>query len=187
MPIDIKENTREMREAGQKNYTPSNAITKAPKARENASQALKFEGRRFLGTTAGGKEIWVNFEMTRENTSATPKIKVWYSANVDLLREEGAVLANRRISFGTGAEQRTNVSALLTSREKPHGAVTLRTLDWLEEIIQKCDMENPRRMHAFDIANAIFVGTIDDVELFKTRFRINDMLSVWGFRENYDK
>jgi len=186
MPINIQENTREMREAGQKNYTPSNAVTKAPYAVQNAANALKFEGRRFLGTTAGGKEIWVNFEMTRENTSATPKIRVWFTANVDLLRQEGAVLANRRISFGTGVEQRSSIDSLLISREKPQGAVTLSTLDWLEKIIHQCDMENPKRMHASDIANAIFVGTIEDANLYTNRFRIHDMFKVWGFEKNFN-
>jgi len=186
MPINIQKNTKAYREAGKRDYTPSNIVTVRPFSRENAANATKFTGKRYLGKDANGREIWVNFEMTREDTNkSVPKIRVWYTANTDLLFEEGAELSNRRISFGTGTEQRYEVRTLLQSKDKPYGAVTKRTIEYIEDIVHKANLDNPKRHDAYLIANAIYVGTVEDCKLYKNRFTIQDMLATWNFRENY--
>lgn len=168
-------------------YKPSNAVTIAPFARENARNATKFEGRRYLGRTAKGQDIWINFELTRKEAKAGAPytLKTWSTASLDLLREEGAVLADCRVSFGTGMKMNRDLNSYLNNRMNVHGAVTHRTLDWIEQKIAECPENNPKRHELYQVANIIYVGTMEDATINKHRFSISDVLREWKIKENY--
>lgn len=172
---------------------PSRLITHRPYARENARKATKFEGKRYLGTTANGRDVWINFKIERDSTlpNAKKTVKIWSTVDLDLLLEEGAELANTRISFGTGVPQRGSISSMnrdtYVSHNRKHGAVSPRTLEYIEEIIRRCPEVNPKRMEFFDVANAIFVGTTDECNIgTRNTFTLSDLLATWNLRPNYE-
>ena len=56
---------------------------------ENAKKAKIFAGKRFLGFTANGAEVWISMEINRE----TKELKVNTTHNLSVLLEEGSELA----------------------------------------------------------------------------------------------
>ena len=170
-------------------YTPSRAVTHAPFARENARNALKFEGRRYLGRTAGGQDVWVNFTIERDSTkaSATKTVKTWTTVPWETMYREDFTLADKRVSFGTGLKASRDLSSYLKDRTNTHGAVTHRTLDYLQEAIDGCPTTNPRRHQFWKLSNMIYVGTTDDCNssAHKNRFLVNHLLSAWNLKANY--
>lgn len=171
-----------------KGYTPSRLVTHAPYAKENARNATKFEGRRYLGQTANGKDVWINFKIERDSTKSSAKktMKVWSTVDTSLLLEDGAKFADKRVSFGTGVPMRGSLDAYLNDRMNTHGRVTPRTLEWLNQVIGRCPEENPRRSQFLDVANMIFVGTTEDCNVKGVNtFTAYNLLSEWNLRPNY--
>lgn len=183
--IDTKNKT--ISRKTEREYRPSYAVTHVPVARANAAKATKWEGRRYLGRTTTGGDVWINFLIERDSTkpSANVTLKIWSSASLDRLREDGAKLADCRVSFGTGKPMDRGLESYLNDRNNTHGKVTERTLDYLEEVIGKCSLTNPRRSQFWAVANLIFVGTYDDCKTFTKRFTLTELLREWNIKENY--
>lgn len=191
----IKEQTTNVRSNTQtvkrtKDYIPSYAVTHSPYSKANASNALKFEGRRYLGRTAGGQDVWVNFSIERESTkdNATKTVKTWTTVPWETMYRDDFQLADKRVSFGTGYKESRDLSSYLKDRNNTHGQVTHRTLDYIQEVISKCPTTNPRRHDFYQVANMIFVGTLEDcnMPMYKNRFLMNDLLTAWNLRPNYE-
>lgn len=171
-------------------YTPSYAVTHRPFAKQNAENALKFEGRRYLGRTAGGQDVWVNFVIERDSTkaNATKTVKTWTTVPWETMYQDDFQLADKRVSFGTGLKASRDLSAYLKDRTNTHGAVSHRTLDYIQKVIDECPTTNPRRHEFYQLANMIFVGTMEDCNSasHKNRFMVNHLLSAWNLRANYE-
>lgn len=166
--------------------TPSYAVTHVPFAKENARNATKWEGRRYLGRTSTGGDIWINFLIERDSTksNSSKTVKIWSSANIDNLREDGAKLADCRVSFGTGKEMYKDLDSYLNDRNNVHGKVTIRSLDYLDKLISKIDTRNPKRSDFWDIANFIYTGTLEDCMTYRKRFTLTELLQEWNLRSN---
>lgn len=166
---------------------PSYAVTHRPVAKENARNATKFEGRRFLGRMPSGTDVWVNFEFTRDSLKPNAKktMKVWTTVGFDKLYADDVELADCRVSFGTGVSMTRNLDSYLRDRYNTHGKVTHRTLDYIQEMIAQCPEDNPRRSEVWGVCNMIYVGTLEDVSVHRSRFTLNDVLTEWNVRPNY--
>ncbi len=171
----------------EREYRPSYAVTHVPFAKRNAANATKWEGRRYLGRLKTGGDVWINFLIERDSTrdNATKTVKIWSSASLDGLRKDGAKLADCRVSFGTGKAMDRDLDSYLNDRSNTHGKVTVRSLDYLEEMIGKCSVKNPTRSQFWGVANLIFTGTYDDVPNSKTRFTLAELLNEWRLKERY--
>lgn len=148
---------------------PSYAVTHVPFARENAQNATKWEGRRYLGRSKNGADIWINFKIERDSTKASAKktVKIWSTASLDNLREEGAKFADCRISFGTGKDMYKDLDNYLNDRNNVHGKVSERTLDWIDKVVSKINENNPSRSDFYQVANVIYTGTYEDCMTYK--------------------
>jgi len=165
--------------------TPSYAVTHVPFARENAKNATKWEGRRYLGRSKNNADIWINFKIERDSTKASAKktVKIWSSASLDNLREEGAKFADCRVSFGTGKDMHRDLNAYLNDRNNVHGKVTERTLDWIDKVVTKIDENNPSRSDFYQVANVIYTGTYEDCMTYRKRFTLTQLLQEWWTKE----
>jgi len=181
-------NTYKKAKKANNDYRPSYSVTHAPVARENARNATKFEGRRYLGRMNTGTDIWISFKAERPSTDpkAPVTVKITSTASLDNLYAEDAILADCRVSFGTGVSMNRDLSSYLNDRYNTHGKVTHRTLDYLQEMIAKCPEKNPRRSEFWGVANMIWTGTLEDVSLHRSRFTLSDVLREWNFRPNYE-
>jgi len=164
---------------------PSYAVTHVPFARENAQNATKWEGRRYLGRSKNGADIWINFKIERDSTKASAKktVKIWSTASLDNLREEGAKFADCRISFGTGKDMYKDLDNYLNDRNNVHGKVSERTLDWIDKVVSKINENNPSRSDFYQVANVIYTGTYEDCMTYRKRFTLTQLLQEWWTKE----
>ena len=76
---------------------------------QNAKSADKYYGRRYLGTTKYGKDIWITMRFDR----ADLQISLEVNGDMDHLLEEGAVLAPIRVSQRLGNKKPNLQDSLL--------------------------------------------------------------------------
>ena len=100
--------------------------------KNNAKNSTHYGGKRFLGFTAKGTEVWISFHIERE----TLKASISTTHNLDALREPGAILATKRVTLKRGANNRNSATDLMRKNIKNMGGeVTLSTLIYLEKLI----------------------------------------------------
>ena len=132
----------------------------------NAKRTNQYGGKRFLGFTAKGAEVWISL-YTERNSLRTI---VSTTHNLDSLRDPNAVLASKRVTLKRGVTNRYSAEDLMRQRKKNMGgAVTLSTLDYLEKLINAVEMgygkpfvkgQITSLMFSY-LAQAIFEGSYD--------------------------
>ena len=74
--------------------------------RENAEKSTGMGGKRFLGWTPNGAEAWISYNFDR----ASKELSIDSTVKLSLLLEEGAELADCRVSIKRGSTNRTDVN-----------------------------------------------------------------------------
>ena len=98
----------------------------------NAERSNQYGGKRFLGFTAKGAEVWISLHTERNSLKAS----VSTTHNLDSLRDSNAVLASKRVTLRRGTTNRYSAEELIRQRKRDMGgAVTLSTLDYLEKLM----------------------------------------------------
>lgn len=99
---------------------------------------MKYAGKRFLGLTASGKEVWVQISLAKDNLD----LEISTNHNLNKLSEKGAKLAKRRL------EKKINSKAELFEIEKAGkkskysgGEVTEITLINLQKLINAYEIK----------------------------------------------
>lgn len=100
---------------------------------------IKYAGKRFLGLTASGKEVWVQISLDKDNLD----LKISTNHNLNKLSEKGAKLAKRRL------QKKINSKAELFEIEKAgkkfknsaEGEVTKITLINLQKLINAYEIK----------------------------------------------
>ena len=99
---------------------------------------MKYAGKRFLGLTASGKEVWVRILLAKDNLD----LEISTNHNLNKLSEKGAKLAKRRL------EKKINSKAELFEIEKAGkkskhsgGEVTEITLINLQKLINAYELK----------------------------------------------
>ena len=85
--------------------------------KNNAKNSTNYGGKRFLGFTAKGSEVWISFHIERE----TLKASISTTHNLDALREPGAILATKRVTLKRGANNRNSATDLMRKNIKNMG------------------------------------------------------------------
>lgn len=150
------------------------------KMRENAEKSTGYGGKRFLGWTPSGAEAWISFNFDR----ATKDLSIDSTVNLSLLLDEGAVLADTRVSVKRGATNRHDVEDLIRySRRDMSGKVTEQTVKYL---IRLKNAVNGKVAPAFEkgvptktifrmVTNSIYAGDVEEKD-----FRWMDAMKAYN-------
>ena len=132
----------------------------------NAKNSNQYSGKRFLGFTEKGAEVWISLHIEKD----TLKTTISTTHNLDSLRNQNAVLASKRVTLKKGVKNRYSAQDLMSQRKKNMGgAVTLLTLDYLERLIDAVERgygkpfvngQITSLMFSY-LAQAIFEGSYD--------------------------
>tara|TARA_B100001559_G_scaffold280845_1_gene254067 strand:+ start:625 stop:1161 length:537 start_codon:yes stop_codon:yes gene_type:complete len=150
---------------------------------ENAKNATEYGGKRFLGFTNKGAEVWISAYLNRE----TKEIKVESTHNLSSLLEDGAQLASRRVMVERNKTLYQDVKSVIASMKKDRGGrVTVRTLEHLDTLMNQAQGKTgngffkgaPTTLFIKYVFDAIYTG---NVESANGGFRTSDIMSTWGF------
>ena len=135
-------------------------------SKENAAKAETYGGKRFLGFTPKGAEVWVSMEVDRE----TLDLKVKATHDLNILLQEGAQMTDKRVSIKKGKQFVGSVDDLLRRSQKNQGGkVTIETLQHIQRLINAVDSKfdkayvngKPSSLLFSYVAWSIFEGSYD--------------------------
>jgi hypothetical protein len=99
--------------------------------KENTDKLSEFGGKRFLGLTPKGKEVFAKYKVNRDDLSLT----VSFTHELSILLKEGALLANDCYSCGLNEYLNKASSFMVRKLKKPRSRkVTIQTLRWLKRL-----------------------------------------------------
>lgn len=149
----------------------------------NAEKATSYGGKRFLGFTPKGAEVWVSMSIDKE----TLQLKMSCTHDLNVLQKAGSKLANRRVVVKKGVQNHGSAEDLLRRNQKNMGGeVKLQTLRHIQRLMNVVDMgygkgfvgKKPSSLLFNYVANAVFSGTFD-MERGDTSW--NHILDEWDF------
>ena len=155
-------------------------ITFNDQMRENAEKSTGMGGKRFLGWTPNGAEAWISYNFDR----ASKELSIDSTVKLSLLLEEGAELADCRVSIKRGSTNRTDVNQLLRmSRRDSTGAVTPTTVKYLMRLKGAVNGGSgigfekglPTKTLFRMVTNSIYAGGVDEKD-----FRWYDAMEAYG-------
>ena len=132
----------------------------------NAKKANIFAGKRFLGFTPKGGEVWINMELQKDSKT----LSIECSHNLSVLLQPGAKLATKRVTVKKGSSTRGTASELLRRNQKNMGGeVRPETILHMQRLISAVDMkfmlafknDIPTKLLFQYISNAIYEGSYD--------------------------
>ena len=108
---------------------------------ENAQKASHFGGKRFLGYTKNGAEVWVSYLLDMK----TGELTVKQTHDFDALRYQDAQLATARVTVPRNKTQRVATERMVQQNAKNAGGkVTQNTIAYIERLFDLVDSKNPR-------------------------------------------
>tara|TARA_A100001388_G_C28762010_1_gene498370 strand:+ start:836 stop:1417 length:582 start_codon:yes stop_codon:yes gene_type:complete len=135
-------------------------------SKENAAKAETYGGKRFLGFTPKGAEVWVSMEVDRE----TLDLKMKATHELDILLQEGAQMTDKRVSVKKGKQFVGSVDDLLRRSQKNQGGkVTIQTLRHIQRLMNAIDSKfnkayvngKPSSLLFSYVAWSVFEGSYD--------------------------
>ena len=148
--------------------------------RANAEKSTGMGGKRFLGWTPNGAEAWISYNYDR----ASKKLTIDSTVNLSLLLEEGAELADCRVTVKRGSTNRTDVQQLLRlSRRDSSCSVTATTVKYLIRLKGTVNSGSgigfekgvPTKTLFRMVTNSIYAGGVDEKD-----FRWYDAMEAYG-------
>ena len=97
---------------------------------ENARSAKKYYGRRYLGTTKYGKDIWITMRFDRSDL----QISLEVNGDIDDLLDDSAVLAPIRVSQRLGNKKPNLQDYMHVNRKNAGGKVSPRTIEYIKKL-----------------------------------------------------
>ena len=149
----------------------------------NAEKLNEFGGKRFLGLTPKGAEVYVYYIIDRN----TMTIQMDFSHRPSILLREGAKLANNRYSARRGQSITTTIEHMTrVPQKKNNQEVTEQTLNHLMRLKNLNDIKFHK---AYDkgkvstlmtryVTDVIYTGDYESSNEYPT---IQDILQVWEF------
>ncbi len=105
---------------------------------QNAEKSKKYYGRRYLGTTANGKGIWITMRFDRIDM----QISLEVNGDLDELLEEGAALAPVRVTQRLGNKKPNLQDFMQVHRKNAGGQVTPRTIEYIKKLINAVEAKS---------------------------------------------
>jgi hypothetical protein len=99
---------------------------------KNARGIESFGGRRFLGFTNRGSEVWISYTVDKKSG----QIKISTTHNLNVLLNKNSIFATKRVTLKKGVKNRRTAEELIKLNKKNMGgAVTKSTLTYLDKLI----------------------------------------------------
>ena len=150
-----------------------------------ASNSLKrntYGGRRFLGITPYGKEVW----STMEYDKGSKLLKLNLGNGFNYLYDKQAFLSPVRIQIKLSQPKPKNLQNefKILRKKTAGGEVTHRTLEYLEKLKSAVDAKQskshmngvPTKLLFQYVASMIYTGDLNE----NSGFRWSDVASLWG-------
>ena len=165
--------------------TENNVLKHKKKKREqflaNALKKDTFNGRRYLGTTKFGKDIWIIMRFNKENM----QISLEVDGKLDNLKDPDAKLAPVRISQRLNRPKPNINDYIRFNRKDAGGQVTLRTIQYIEKLIRAVDMKSSKShingkcssLLFQYVSGIVFAGDNNEAE---GHFRWIDAVKAWN-------
>ena len=140
-----------------------------------ADNASTFGGKRLLGITDKGNPIWVTMTIKRD----TLDMKIELSHDMKTIRKSN--LCPRKVTVGNNETMPRLEHAMRPATKQDHGAVTQRTLDYIQKLIDfnesKIHYTNGKcnSLMFLKTAHCIYNGSTE-----KGKFRARDLLDSWN-------
>ena len=140
-----------------------------------------FNGRRYLGTSKFGKDIWIIMRFNKEDMQISLEI----DGKLDDLKDLGATLAPIRISQRLNRPKPNINDYIRLNRKNAGGQVTLRTIQYIEKLIRAVDMKSSKS-HVNGkcssllfqyVSGIVFAGDTNESE---GNFRWFDAVKAWN-------
>tara|TARA_B100000900_G_scaffold243127_1_gene206706 strand:+ start:13 stop:603 length:591 start_codon:yes stop_codon:yes gene_type:complete len=147
----------------------------------NAVKKNIYGGRRFLGFTPKGKDVWVTMKYTRDDMELFLKVDKGFK---DLFKED-ARLAISRVDIKLNQKKPENLLADMSrNRRNAGGEVTIRLLEYIEKLITAVEAkkskgyvnERPSSLLFQYVASIVYPGNLDE----KNGFRWMDAIKMWN-------
>ena len=147
----------------------------------NAVKKNIYGGRRFLGFTPKGKDVWVTMKYIRDDKELFLKVDKGFK---DLFKED-ARLAISRVDIKLNQKKPENLLADMSrNRRNAGGEVTIRLLEYIEKLITAVEAkkskgyvnERPSSLLFQYVASIVYPGNLDE----KNGFRWMDAIKMWN-------
>ena len=148
----------------------------------NAERGKKYGGKRFLGITPSGKEVWSIMEFDRSSKVLELNLGRGFS---DLCKEE-AFLSPVRIQLKLSQPKPKNLQQefKIIRKKTAGGEVTHGTLEYLEKLKSAVDAKQskshvngvPTKLLFQYVASMIYTGDLNE----NAGFRWSDVTNLWG-------
>lgn len=133
---------------------------------ENSEKGNTYAGKRFLGLTPRGGEVWISMELDKVKKDLT----INTTHNLNILLEEGAEPAKKRVTLKKGVTSFYSTEDLIRRNQRNMGGeVTEATITYLKKLITASEMKDGKGYKNKEVstllfmyaANAIFEGSYD--------------------------
>jgi len=147
----------------------------------NAVKKNIYGGRRFLGFTPKGKDVWVTMKYTRDDMELFLKVDKGFK---DLFKED-ARLAISRVEIKLNQKKPENLLADMSrNRRNAGGEVTIRLLEYIEKLITAVKAKKskgyvngrPSSLLFQYVASIVYPGNLDE----QYGFRWMDAIKMWN-------
>ena len=147
----------------------------------NAVKKNIYGGRRFLGFTPKGKDVWVTMKYTRDDMELFLKVDKGFK---DLFKED-ARLAVSRVEIKLNQKKPENLFADMSrNRRNAGGEVTIRLLEYIEKLITAVEAKKskgyvngrPSSLLFQYVASIVYPGNLDE----QYGFRWMDAIKMWN-------
>ena len=147
----------------------------------NAVKKNIYGGRRFLGFTPNGKDVWVTMKYIRVNRELSLKVSKGFK---DLYKGD-ARLAVSRVQIKLNQKKPDNLYADMSrNRRNAGGEVTIRTLEYIEKLITAVEAKGsksyinkqPSSLLFQYVASIVYPGDLDE----QYGFRWMDAIKMWS-------
>lgn len=147
----------------------------------NAVKKNIYGGRRFLGFTPKGKDVWVTMKYTRDGMELFLKVDKGFK---DLFKED-ARLAVSRVEIKLNQKKPENLLADMSrNRRNAGGEVTIRLLEYIEKLITAVEAkkskgyvnDRPSSLLFQYVASIVYPGNLDE----QYGFRWMDAIKIWN-------
>ena len=147
----------------------------------NAVKKNIYGGRRFLGFTPKGKDVWVTMKYTRDDMELFLKVDKGFK---DLFKED-ARLAISRVDIKLNQKKPENLLADMSrNRRNAGGEVTIRLLEYIEKLITAVEAKKskgyvngrPSSLLFQYVASIVYTGDLDE----QYGFRWMDAIKMWN-------
>ena len=143
-----------------------------------AKSKTSFGGKRLLGYTSSGAEVWASYTLHKDGL----KLVIKTSHDLGVLLKEGSTFARKRVTVANNKSFPSKAG--IRNSKVDYGEITLRSIDYLKKLIQICETQintangKCTKSLFMKISNFLYEGGTESGEV-----RWTDIIEVWELPE----